>query len=217
MIRPYILVNFAISGDGKIGASQKGPSRFTSKLDLDRLHAIRLRADGILVGRGTLEADNMSMTIPAAHQPSAQPLRCVISRNGQFDSQHRVFHSEGGDIHLIATEAKSPPQYPSHATFHCCSLEAFLEKAKRELGVETLLCEGGGSLVKALFKLDVIDEINLTIAGHTLIGGKEAPTLTGAPQEFLSQSRHYELVHFEPNDEQELFATWKKRTDSKPV
>ena len=76
MERPKILINFAISADGKIGSSQKGPSRFTSKADLDRLLQIRLRADAILVGRGTLEADEMSMTIPPELNPSKQPLRC---------------------------------------------------------------------------------------------------------------------------------------------
>ncbi|MGJ8724017.1 MAG: RibD family protein [Roseibacillus sp.] len=210
MDRPRILINFAISADGKIGTSQKGPSRFTSKADLDRLLQIRLRADAILVGRGTLEADEMSMTIPAELNPPKQPLRCIISRSGKFDSAHKVFHSPGGDIHLIATDTKEPFDEIPHTIPHLCSLEDFLARAKNELGVETLLCEGGGSLVKDLFAIDAIDEINLTLAGHSLIGGKNAPTITGIPSDFLPTSRDFKITHFEPTEDGELFATWSR-------
>ncbi len=215
MERPYILINFAITADGKIGTSQKGPSRFTSKADLDRLLQIRLQADAILVGRGTLEADEMSMTIPAELEPKKQPLRCIISRQGLFDGDHKVFHSEGGPIHLIATAPEAPlpltPPEREDVHHHKHTLEGFLHHAKTELEVENLLCEGGGSLVKDLFALDAIDEINLTIAGHSLIGGEKAPTITGLPRNFLPASREFEISHFEPTPDNELFATWKRK------
>lgn len=214
MNRPYILTNFAISADGKTGNSQGGPSRFTSKADLDRLLQLRLRADAILVGRGTLEADQMSMTIPPELNPPKQPLRCIISRQGQFDSSHKVFQTEGGPIHLIATEPQPSLSAPPRTQLHQLSLPDFLCYAKENLGVETLLCEGGGSLTKALFELDAIDEINLTLAGHSLIGGQNSPTITGTPAEYLPTSRSFHLAHFEPNEHHELFATWKRKESS---
>lgn len=214
MERPEILINFAISADGKIGTSRKGPSRFTSRADLDRLLEIRQRADALLVGRGTLEADEMSMTIPPELNPSRQPLRFIISRQGHFDTSHKVFQSEGGDVHLLATEPAPELTDADYtrlgATLHRQSLPEFLSFAKNTLAVSTLLCEGGGTLVKALFALDAIDEINLTIAGHSLIGGKEAPTITGIPAAFLPASRHFTLTHFEPTEDEELFATWRR-------
>ena len=216
MERPYILINFAISGDGKIGTKQKGPSRFTSEADLARLHEIRLRADGILVGRGTLEADSMTMTLPPALNPKQQPLRFVISRKGSFDLSHKIFHSPGGPLHLIVTEAAEdidPAPYEAlGAVLHHCSLRDFLALAKNQLGVETLLCEGGGMLVHELFALDVVDEINLTIAGHSLIGGKNSPTITGLPSQYLPTSSQFRMSYFEPTPDGELFATWTRAT-----
>ena len=216
MERPYILINFAITADGKIGTSEKGPSRFTSQSDLDRLHQIRLRADAILVGRGTLEADEMSLTIPASCEPKKQPLRVVISRSGHFDTNHPVFQREGGDIHLVVTDADDDLPEADYlrlgASLHRSSLGEFLQVAKQDLAVETLLCEGGGSLAKTLFELDAIDEINLTIAGHSLIGGKESPTITGLPGEFLPASRGFEISHFEPTEDDELFVTWIRKS-----
>ena len=214
MERPKILINFAISADGKIGTTQKGSSRFTSKADLNRLLQIRLRADAILVGRGTLEADEMSMTIPIELNPPRQPLRCIISRSGKFETSHKVFQTEGGNIHLIATDAALDLPEESYrkkgAQLHRLLLPDLLTHLKTNLGVETLLCEGGGSLVKDLFALDAVDEINLTIAGHSLIGGKEAPTITGIPNDFLPSSRQFEISHFEPREDGELFATWSR-------
>ncbi|GHC48511.1 RibD family protein [Roseibacillus persicicus] len=210
MERPYILINFAISADGKIGTSSKGPSRFTAPADLERLLSIRERADAILVGRGTLEADEMSMTIPPERHPEKQPLRFVISRSGKFDPSHKVFQTTGGAIHLVVTEASAQVEDIKGTTLHRCSLEEFLSVAKNELGVTNLLCEGGGSLVKDLFALDAVDEINLTIAGHSLIGGKAAPTITGFPGDFLPASRAFQISHFEPTADGELFATWTR-------
>ena len=66
MTRPTVLINFAISADGKISTVNKDPAHFTSTRDLQRLLKIRGRADALMVGRGTLEADNMSMTSPPA-------------------------------------------------------------------------------------------------------------------------------------------------------
>jgi len=103
MTRPTVLINFAITADGKISTVNRDPAQFTSAQDLQRLLEIRKRADALLVGRGTLEADNMSMVIPPELKPSHQPLRCIASCMGDFDLGHRVFHTSGGAIHLLAT------------------------------------------------------------------------------------------------------------------
>ena len=82
--------------------------------------------------------------------------------------------------------------------------------------INTLLCEGGGSLVKELFELDVVDEINLTWAPHTLFGGHDAPTLTGLPGNFLPATRHYDLVEMTPHREDEVCLTNRKSSLESP-
>jgi len=192
-----IILNFSITADGKISTQAKSPARFTSKHDLERLHKIRRHSDAILVGHGTLEADSMSMTTPGA-----SPWRCVISRTGQFNPSHKLFHSEGGPRHLIITESFNTPDLP--AEIHHCSLSQWLQS----LEIDTLLCEGGGFLTKSLFALDLVDEINLTWAPHTLFGGKDAPTISGLLGDFLPASRHYKLTHFEEAAPGEVFLTY---------
>ncbi|NNC89586.1 MAG: RibD family protein [Akkermansiaceae bacterium] len=215
MTRPRLLINFAITADGKTSTVRKDPAHFTSKADLHRLLEIRKRADAILVGRGTLEADEMSLTIPAEHEPAKQPLRCVVSRGGSFDPGHKIFRSKGGAVHLLATDPRpdyDPAVYEkSGATVHTGALPDFLHRLRTEYVVETLLCEGGGSLVRALADLDAIDEINLTFAGHTLFGGQDAPTITGALGEHLPRSLEFELVRFDPQDNGECFLTYERK------
>lgn len=199
-----IILNFALTADGKISTRSKSPAHFTSKRDLEQLHVIRQRADAILVGRGTLEADQMSLTSKA----EIQPWRCIISESGNFDPNHKVFHSEGGPIHLIVTGGSAPKI--ENVTIHGSSLADWLEWLEGQNGIETLLCEGGGMLAKELFKLNAVDEINLTLATHTLFGGRDAPTLTGLPGEFLPESLFYTLESCEEGASGEYFLRYVK-------
>jgi riboflavin-specific deaminase-like protein len=194
-----IIANLALTADGKISTSGKSPARFTSKRDLERLKEIRLSADAILVGRGTLEEDQMSLS--ADKSPS--PWRCVISETGRFDPRHPLFHTEGGPIHLIVT-GTNQPEIPG-TIIHHSSLAEFIEWLSGQASIETLLCEGGGQLMAELFRLDLVDELHLTLACHTLFGGTTAPSLTGLPGEFLSSSRHFELSKIEKSGSDEFF------------
>ena len=202
MSRLTVSINFAISADGKISSAQKRPSGWTSKEDHARLLELRKEADALMVGRGSLEKDRMTMRAPH------DPLRCVVSRGGDFDPEHPLFHTAGGPIHLLATAGKC--REIAGAILHHGSLENFLTELA-DLGVRRIHCEGGGELASALLVRDLVDEIHLTWAGHTLFGGREAPTISGVPGEFLSASRQFELTEFDPRPEiDECFLSYRR-------
>jgi riboflavin biosynthesis pyrimidine reductase len=202
---PFVSVNFAISADGKISSLARRPSGWTSSRDHQRLKDLREGADALLVGRGTLEADRMTLTAPG------NPWRCVASRAGKFDPGHPLFHTAGGPVHLLATEGQ--PVEIGGTTGHTGSLEDFLAELSAA-GIKQVHCEGGGGLVKELAAMDAIEAIYLTWAGHTLFGGKEAPTMTGAPADFLPESREFELAEFEPCPETgECFLSYRRKRD----
>lgn len=207
MLRPWISTNLAISADGKITNVNRSPATWTSDEDFSRLLTLRENADALLIGRGTLETDRMTLTVPGK---PVQPLRCIVSETGMLPPDHPVFHTPGGDIHLLATEtAKHPPGLP--ATLHHQSLEDFLETLATHYGVKRLHCEGGGTLINSLARLDAIDEFHLTLAGHTLFGGTQAPTATGIPAEFLRQSLAFEITSWDPRPESgECFLTYRR-------
>lgn len=194
MPRPRISTNLAISADGKISSCPPRPSGWTSNADHSRLLELRRNADALLVGRGTLDFDRMTLTVPGKE---VQPLRCIVSRTGKIDPEHPIFRKPGGDIHLLATE-KSEGIPIKGITLHQQSLIGFLEDLGTNHQVGHVHCEGGGELIRELAALDVIDEFHFTLAGQTLFGGLGSTTATGIPGEFLPKSTIFEISHFEP-------------------
>ena len=195
MNRPRISCNLAISADGKISSVGHRPSTWTSEVDLQRLKKLRRGKDALMVGRGTAETDRMTLTVEGE-----KPLRCIVSRHGELSSKHPIFEAEGGPIHLLATEGHqgSEGQLSSKITIHEGSLTQFLETLSDKHGVKHLHCEGGGQLVQALADLDFIDDLHLTLAGHSLLGGMNSPTLTGVLGEHFGSAREFKLVEFQP-------------------
>jgi 2,5-diamino-6-(ribosylamino)-4(3H)-pyrimidinone 5'-phosphate reductase len=63
MERPFIFINSAMSADGKISTKQRKQVRISGKEDFDRMDALRASSDAIMVGIGTLLADNPSLTV----------------------------------------------------------------------------------------------------------------------------------------------------------
>lgn len=207
MTRPRISTNLAISADGKISSVARRPSGWTSCEDHERLLKLRENADALIVGRSTLEADRMTLTVPGK---SPQPLRCVVSRSGKLPADHPLFQKPGGPIHILV-DPDSTPEFPAGVKIHHGTLAGFLETLATDLGVKNLHCEGGGSLIRSLAEIDAIDEFHLTLAGHKLFGGADAPTATGIPADFLASSLDFTLNHFEPRPEAgECFLSYRR-------
>jgi len=60
--------------------------------------------------------------------------------------------------------------------------------------------------------MDALDELHLTVGGHTIFGGHKSPTITGVPATLLPESMGFTLVHCEPlGPEGECFLTYRKR------
>ena len=90
MQRPRIILNFAMTIDGKVSTAKLTPSGFTSAFDKHRLLEIRSLGDALMVGKNTLQIDRMSMGLPdeALRQARVQraqaeyPIRVIISNSG---------------------------------------------------------------------------------------------------------------------------------------
>lgn len=210
MQRPRISTNLAISADGKISSSPPRPSGWTSAADHARLLELRAKADAILIGRGTLEADRMTMTVPGK---LTQPLRCIVSQRGEVNPAHPLFSKPGGKIHLLVTgSGGAVSTLPDSVIIHRKSLAEFLQILACEHQVRQLHCEGGGQLIRALAELDAIDEFHLTLAGYQMFGGLQAVTATGIPGGFLPSSLKFRLTHFDPQSlTGECFLTYTRQ------
>jgi riboflavin-specific deaminase-like protein len=208
MERPRIILNFAMTIDGKVSTAKLTPSGFTSAFDKHRLLEIRSLGDALMVGKNTLQIDQMSMGLPdealrGARVGRAQaeyPIRVIISNSGDLPTDLNVFNHRFSPIVIYST-TRMPPntqtELRAKAELHLSavdhlSLKEVLNDLYERHQVRTLVCEGGPQLAKALAELNVVDELFLTVA-PLIAGGASAPGVLGAPGTFLPFSRIYRL------------------------
>lgn len=206
--RPRVIANFAITADGKVSTRNRTPSQFTSERDKQRLLEIRAMGDALMVGRNTLAADRMRMTLGnralqarrrARGRPS-EPLRVVVSNRGDIDPSWKIFQFRGGRRVIFSTTRMSETtrqELLPHADLHLLDgrtipIEDVLSALRTIYDVRTLVCEGGPRLLRSLVEIDALDTLYLT-AAPIVFGGKTAPTLLGDSTDFLPSITHFTL------------------------
>lgn len=208
MQRPRILLNFAITVDGKVSTAKRTPSNFTSASDKRRLLEIRAHGDALMVGRNTLEIDGMSMGLPDEELRRARlqrgqseyPIRVVITNSGGLSGNLKIFNQRFSPIVIYSTTrmpATNQTALRARAKLNLSpndrlDLAEVLDDLFVTHNVRTVVCEGGPGLAKTLAELDVIDELFLTIA-PILSGGSGAPSILGTPGSFLPSARIYRI------------------------
>jgi riboflavin-specific deaminase-like protein len=213
--RPRVSIHFAVTVDGKVSTVRRTPAQFTSPVDKRRLLEVRSENDAVMVAKGTLEKDRMSLGLPdetlrnarVQQGRSVEPLRVIISGSGEISLDLPVFRNPGAPIILYTTKkmvssarAALAPQVTIYdAGEGEVDLHFVLNHLFSQYHVRTLVCEGGPTLVKSLAQADLVDRIILTVAAK-LFGGKLAPTMTGLPGDFLPASRHFRLAKTEIGD-----------------
>lgn len=136
--------------------------------DQARLMALRERAGVVLVGAGTVRAENY-------RAPSRRDLRiAVVTRTCDLDFSTSLFTSGAG---LVATTLNAPAL--NVASVRAGEHEVDLAGIIQQLPEGIVHVEGGPSLNAALLDSDLVDAINLTFAPH--LGGRRGPSLSVAP------------------------------------
>jgi 2,5-diamino-6-(ribosylamino)-4(3H)-pyrimidinone 5'-phosphate reductase len=180
--RPYVIVNAAMSLDGRIALEDRRQTRLSSEEDLSRVHRLRARADAILVGVGTVLTDDPKLTVKEAHaRGKRQPLRVVLDSHGRTPLGAAVL--DGKAPTLIATVEGCSETFPNAEVVRCgrgrVDLKALLELLSAR-GVETLLVEGGEQTITSFLSEGLVDEVKVFLRS-LLIGGSTSPHLFGGP------------------------------------
>jgi riboflavin-specific deaminase-like protein len=192
--RPYTLVNFAASADGRIAFGGRS-APLGDEGDRALFHALRARADAVLAGTGTLRAERYGRMIPneqtRAHRRAIglaeEPLVCVISQSGTHlpldiplfaEPSARVvlFTPSEPDLESVSaqvTVTRTDPDRTDPLRFAMSGLAS-------QHGVRLLLCEGGPTLFASMLREGLVDELFLTIAPK-LAGGDSGPSVTSGP------------------------------------
>lgn len=181
----------AMSLDGKISTRDDTGPRFTSDADKVRLREIRTRSDAILVGAGTIIADNPTFTEHGIykderiqHGMPPQPIKVVVSGTGSVPETARMFQPNGAPSLVFTTKRIASNRFKTLVkvadAVHIVGDEEvdfpqIVEVLARTYGVKNLLIEGGGQVNFAMFRAQLIDEVYLTLSPR-IIGGRDVST-----------------------------------------
>ena len=178
--RPRVLCNMAPSLDGKIAPAHRvGPFVMSRGAeDSTRMHALRGRADAVIIGAANLAADDPDL------MPS--PLRVVVTRAGErVRAGAKMFDPALGGEGIVAHAAAMPVSRRALLRERATLVELgdsevdvsrLLDWLASERGCRVVLCEGGGVLNARFLAARAIDELYLTIVPRVL-GGASAPTI----------------------------------------
>ncbi len=180
----YVLVNAAVSADGKLSDTTRSQVRLSSEEDLERVDRLRAESDAVMVGVGTVLADDPSLTVKDDDRraENGNPTRVVADSRGRTPTDAEVLDESAPTIVGVGRDAPEEriEALREHADLvetdsERVDLSAFLD-ALEERGVERLMVEGGGELIFSLLREGLVDEISVYIA-PVFVGGRDAPTL----------------------------------------
>jgi diaminohydroxyphosphoribosylaminopyrimidine deaminase / 5-amino-6-(5-phosphoribosylamino)uracil reductase len=184
--RPLVTAKYAMTLDGRIAAAG-GDSRWVSGPAARReVHLLRDRVDAIMVGVGTVLADDPQLTTRLADhwRPVRHPLRVIVDSRGRTPLDAHMLDPELPGMTLIATVAP-PPGWIKKVATRGIQIEKLPPDASGRVdlrvllarlatwGVNHLLVEGGAQLLGALNDARLIDEVRAFIAPK-LVGGAAA-------------------------------------------
>ncbi len=182
MTRPHVTLNAAMTLDGKI-ATVGGDSRISCEADLDRLHKLRAEVDAIMVGIGTVLADDPSLTVRRVR--GKNPIRVIVDGGARTPPNARVIDNSANTIVAVAKKAKREKLKKLRNAGADIIIggkkEVNLPWLLRELhshGVRKLLLEGGSTLNWEMLKRGLVDEVQVAVAPR-IVGGEKAKSLVG--------------------------------------
>lgn len=212
---PFVFINMAMTADGKIATANRAVHSFGSPRDLRHLYELRATADAILCGARTVEISDSILGNGGEkfrqqrfkNGLSEYNLRVIASGSGSLNPGAKIFRHRFSPIIVLTTnrasEKKLKNLHQLADEVKICGVEAIdfsaaLRWLRAKWGVKRLLCEGGGELNDALFRADLVDEINLTLCPK-IFGGRSAPTIAdGQGLSKLALTRKFKLVSADP-------------------
>jgi 5-amino-6-(5-phosphoribosylamino)uracil reductase len=215
---PHVLLSAAVSLDGYL--DDTGPERLllSGPADFDRVDEVRASVDAILIGAGTIRADNPRLLVNSPERRAARvaagkpayPLKVTVSGSGDLDPDAKFWHT-GGEKLVCTTDQGAERARALGLAADVVPLgpdldwRRLLEHVHDVRGVRRLMVEGGGTIHTQLLQQGLADELQLVLA-PLFVGDPKAPRLFG-PGAYqggrlrLTETRQIEdvvLMRYEP-------------------
>jgi 2,5-diamino-6-(ribosylamino)-4(3H)-pyrimidinone 5'-phosphate reductase len=213
-----VVLNIAISADGKTDTVARRGAAISSPQDRSRVDYLRAESDAVMVGGRTLLGDDPRLTVksPAlraerlARGLSENPIKVGVVSTAFLRPESRFLTAGPARVVLFTTQQTAPGQVEN---LRQCGAEVVVMGEKqvnlpaalqhlKNMGVERLLVEGGGTINMELIKQKLIDEIYVYIAPF-IFGGSSAPTFAdgaGLERDQAIRLRLIDVVHYDDGD-----------------
>lgn len=175
--RPFVQLKIAVDAAGQVPQGREGaPVWATGPISRARGHMLRAQCDAILVGRGTVEADNPSLDCRLPGLTDHSPLRVVLSRDGAMDQTLKLFAKEIRSDLLVCTGLTATQDALDRLRALGADVQRVTEVANRlwipavlgalvERGITRLLVEGGPAVWHSFDRAGAVDEVYLFRGG----------------------------------------------------
>ena len=175
-----IIINCAMSADGKIALRTRRQTRISNEEDRRRVHRLRNSVDAILVGVETVLSDDPKLTVSEKYvRRPKRPVRIVLDSTGRTPSDALVLDGQAPTI--IVTNDSCRRRFPNAEVIRCGRDEVDIRRLVRRLerrGIRSLLVEGGSRVIWSFLESRLADEVNIFV-GSMVIGGERSPTPAG--------------------------------------
>ena len=192
MNRPFVFVNVAMTADGKIDTVQRKGAGISSPRDRERVDELRAGADAVMVGGKTLLDEDPKLTVKSEELRagrlgrglSPNPVKVGVVTRAIFKEDSQFLNAGPADI-VIFTTRRTSKRHLSRLTSR--GVDVYVDDAEKvnleralatlkELGIDRLMVEGGGTLNFELMRLGLVDEVTVFVA-PMIFGGEAAPTM----------------------------------------
>jgi 2,5-diamino-6-(ribosylamino)-4(3H)-pyrimidinone 5'-phosphate reductase len=177
-------INAAMTIDGKI-ATVSGDSKISSRQDLKRVHELRSSVDAIMVGISTVLIDNPMLSARLSKNKRLNPVRIIIDSTARMPLTSKILRSAHTIATIVAVTSRTPVDKVKEienrgamvlvAGTQAVDLRKVFSTLKN-IGIRTILIEGGGELNWSVLRQGLVTELSVTIAPF-IAGGRDAITL----------------------------------------
>lgn len=183
--QPYVIAKYAMTLDGKI-ATKTGASRWiTSEAARQKVHEDRHRFAAIMVGIGTVLTDDPELTSRIPDQETRDPLRVVVDSSARIPLDSKIIATAQEIPTLIAVTTKAPLEKIRELEKAGCAvfqtagetvnLQELIAHLGQECSIDSILVEGGATLLWSLFNESLVNRIQAYVAPK-IFGGANAPS-----------------------------------------
>lgn len=190
--RPHVILKIAVSADGMIGRIGGGQVAITGSEARHAVHLLRARCDAILVGLGTVVADDPELTVRIEGLEHRSPVRIVLDRRLELPLGSKLVRT-ARDVPVMAVAGLEADHASRREALMAAGVDVLETSALADLlavlanrGLSELLVEGGAHVAKSFLEAGLVDRI-LLFESPMIIGegGLESPLRRAdIPQEF---------------------------------